>query len=244
MRLLIAAGLAVVLLSPLSAGAEPTFQPPSEMLFVPLPTPCRAFSVRANAKAIERLHISGTAGFPGQNGKAGGCGVPESATAVSISLSASGAPAAGQATAWRNGVGRPKTITMSFPRHDMVTTGATVALGTGGRMNIFPTQSARFIGDVTGYYVKPLAGMISVSGTPYAGSSRIVSSTKTAVGVYNVVFDRDIRYCTATVTGYSSGYYASTSTYYDSSNPNMVRVYLWNAAGVAADQYFYISVRC
>jgi hypothetical protein len=242
-RILAAAGLIAALLLPLPAGAvPPLYQPPSEMLFVPLPTPCRAFDVRVNKSETKVLRIGGTAGFRAQKGKVGGCGVPDSATAVSISLSASGAPAAGRATAWPNGLGRPASITTSFPTRDMTTTGATVALGSG-KINIFPTQRARLIGDVTGYYVKPLAGMVSSNGTPYAGSSRIVSASRAAVGVYDLVFDRDIRYCTATVTAYSSNYYASASTYY-SSNQNSIRVYLWNAEGAPADQYFYISVHC
>ena len=244
MRMSIAAGLTAVLLSSSFAGAAPpTYQPPSETLFVPLPAPCRAFDVRVSQNTVKMLRIGGTAGFRAQKGKIGGCGVPDSATAVSISLSASGAPAAGRATAWPRGVGRPASITMSFPRRDMATTGATVALGSG-KINIFPTQRARFIGDVTGYYVKPLAGFISSSGSPYSGSSRIVSSSRIETGVYEVVFDRNIRYCAATATVYVGNYYASTTTWFDSSRTNTARVFVWDAGGAAADQYFYISVRC
>jgi len=97
---------------------------------------------------------------------------------------------------------------------------------------------------VNGYYVKPLAGMITPGGDPYSGSSRILSATNTGTGVYQVKFDRNIRYCAATATVYSSGYYASTSTWFDSTRPDTVQVRVYNAAGAAVNQYFYVNVAC
>jgi hypothetical protein len=98
--------------------------------------------------------------------------------------------------------------------------------------------------DVFGYYVKSLAAMISDAGAPYSGSSRILSATRTAAGVYEVTFDRNVRYCAATATVYATGYYASTSTWFDAARPDRVQVKVYSATGAAVNQFFYINVVC
>ena len=117
--------------------------------------------------------------------------------------------------------------------------------GTGNALTVTNTGGpAGLIITVQGYYEKPLAGFISPSGSPYSGSSRIINGSRTSAGVYEVQFDRNIRYCSANATAYVSNYYASATTWYDSSRPDTVRVYVWDANGAAADQYFYIQVNC
>jgi hypothetical protein len=262
MRPLTITGLAVVLLSSPSLGAAPEpatgadatsaisevaqagaplYQPTSEMLFVPLLTPCRAFKISLSAPKV--LNIGGTKGFRPQGGRRVGCGVPITASAVAITLTAWGAAAPGTAVAWAKGSAKPDVVTASFLRKFSSTTAATVVLE-GGQIKLSASVPAKFRGDVTGYYVRPMAGMISPSGLPYSGTSRITGGARTSSGIYEVTFDRDIRYCSATATVYATGYYASASTFYDSTRPDTVRVWIFDATGAAKDQYFYISVRC
>jgi hypothetical protein len=235
------------------AVADPTFQPSSEASYVPI-TPCRIVDTRMgvgdDATPIVNgetrpYYVGGTFGFAPQGGKSGGCGIPVGAVSIAAVMTAVTPTNAGFIRAWPNGQAEPTATILNY--------GAT-SNGTGSNLTISTTGAialevknyggpTHLVIDVQGYYAKPLAGMISSSGTPYAGSSRIVSSSRAAAGVYDVVFDRNIRYCTATATVYSSNYYASITTYY-SSNENSVRVYVWDSAGAPADQYFYIAVHC
>jgi hypothetical protein len=225
-------------------AAPPVYQPDTELRFVPLPVACRAFKVAVAKTTARTLNITGTANFPAQGGKNGGCGVPGYASAVSLSLSVKAAAAAGRGTAWPTGGTKPPLISIAFVKKDLVTTGTIVPLSSAGQISISSTQAATYFGDVMGYYVKPLAGFISSSGQPYGGSSRIINATRIGAGVYEVQFDRTIRYCTAVVSAYVSSYYASASTWYDSNRPDTVRVWVWTASGAPVDQYFYISVNC
>jgi hypothetical protein len=118
-------------------------------------------------------------------------------------------------------------------------------IGTGGQVSAYVNGAAtNLLLDVTGYYVAPMAGFISPSGSPYSGTSRIIGAAHVGTGTYEVQFDRNIRYCSATANPYVSNYYASTSTWFDSTRPDTVRVNLWNSDGAAVDQYFYIKVEC
>jgi hypothetical protein len=221
----------------------PVYQPAPELHFVPL-SACRAFKVQIAKAGKKTLTIAGTASFPAQGGTNGGCGVPDSASAVSLSLSVKAAAAAGIGTAWPTGSTKPILTSIAFQKTDIAATNTIVPLSAAGKIDIASTQAATYIGDVQGYYVKPLAGFISSSGQPYSGSSRIINAARISTGVYEVQFDRVIRYCSSVVSSYVSNYFASASTWYDSTRTDTVRVWVWSAGGAPADQYFYISVNC
>ena len=136
----------------------------------------------------------------------------------------------------------------------MLNYAAVGSTGTGATLSINPStayslklrnyaNSTDIVVDVSGYYVKPLAATIAADGTLYAGSSRAVSSTRSAAGVYTVTFDRDIEQCTASATAYLLTYYASVDTY-SSSNPNTATVRVMNNAGTLVDQYVYVTMTC
>ena len=77
----------------------------------------------------------------------------------------------------------------------------TIAPGSGDNLQVWnnggPTD---LVIDVTGYYIPPLAAFILTDGTAYSGTSRVISSTKTSQGVYEVKFDRVTDYCSATAS--------------------------------------------
>jgi hypothetical protein len=231
------------------AHAAPVYQPAAEMHFVPI-TPCRIVDTRPGTKlgagAQRAFYVTGATGFAGQGGNSSGCGIPAGATAIAVNLLTFGATHAGYTRAWANGTSEPVSAVLAYPRSVTASGGATVAIApTEPSLRVHNYQGATDLTiGVTGYYVKPLAGFISPSGSPYSGSSRIVSAAHPATGVYEVQFDRNIRYCAAQATVYVSNYFASVSTWFDSSRPDTARVNLWTNAGAAADQYFYISVEC
>ncbi|WP_154673978.1 hypothetical protein [Nakamurella lactea] len=236
------------------AALAPTFQPASsETAFLPI-TPCRIVDTRSGTGAngtplgnhtIRPYYVGGTFGFAPQGGKSGGCGIPVGATAIAATLTAVTPTHSGFLRAWPNGLSEPRATLLNYAGSS-IGSGATVSLNASSAMALRvrnyggPTD---LVIDVFGYYVKPLAVMVSSGGALYAGSSRGVSASRASLGVYDVVFDRNIRYCTAEVTVYNSGYFGSASTYYGS-NSSSVRVYIWTAAGAPADQYFYLVVDC
>lgn len=230
-----------------SSQAAALYQPQPEFQFVPI-TPCRAFDTREDAKIsagqTRGFKVAGTNGFVGQGGQAGGCGVPLGAGAVALNLTATDGTKTSAVTAFAAGAARPDIFSLRAGKNTSATAGSIVALGASGGVKIYVTNPVNVIGDVTGYFVKPLAVMVSESGGLYSGSSRAISSSKTATGTYEVQFDRNIRYCTATVTVYYTAYHASTTTWFDSEKPDTVRVVIWNSAGSLADAYFYLTVNC
>jgi hypothetical protein len=205
MRIFFVAGLSIVLSSatlaqePAANGPDarkgvaetaPVYQPTSQLDFVALSTGCRIFNVRVTATTPKALRVAGTAGFSAQGGKDGGCGIPETAVAVVITLSTKSAQDSGTAIIWPRG-SKPAIITTSFPKTAQVSTGTTLSLS-DGRFKLFSTKTATFIGDVTGYYVLPMATMISPSGSPYSGASSVLAATRITTGIYEVQFDRTI----------------------------------------------------
>jgi hypothetical protein len=231
-----------------AAQAPPVYQPSHEDHVVSM-SPCRLVKTSAAHGRIgkgksRRYHATGTTGFPSQGGVSGGCGIPAGATSITATLVASQAKKPGSIKAISGG-STPKLVTLSYSKAQ--TSGsATIALNEGDG-----TFTVKNVGGpvnltvgVTGYTVKPLAGFISSSGQSYSGSSRILNSTRISTGVYEVQFDRNIRYCSATTTPYVSAYLTSVSTWYDSARPDTARVWVWSAGGAPVDQYFYIQVEC
>lgn len=229
--------------------SAPNHQPSSELTFVPV-TPCQVVNTgriqkKLGTKATKTYAVAGTAGFAGQGGQAIGCNVPTSAVAVSLNLLASKATRSGR-VAVSAGDQQPNQTFLAYHAKQATTGALTSKLGpspsagikvrnTGGPTNLTVV--------VTGYYDRPLQVMLSPSGTLYAGSSRAISASKLGTGNYLVQFDRDIEFCSATATVYTSSYFAAASTYY-SSPYDTVQVRVFDNAGAPADQYVYVNVSC
>ncbi|MTD15925.1 hypothetical protein GIS00_18480 [Nakamurella sp. YIM 132087] len=237
-----------------AALAAPTYQPTSpEAKYVPV-SPCRIVDTRTGtgtngtpygSEVTRQYYVGGTFGFAPQGGKSGGCGVPVGAVAIAAVITAVDPQAGGFVRAWPADESEPGATVLNYSTHSN---------GSGLTLTIDPdsAQSLKvknyggptdLVIDVNGYYVKPMAAMVSGSGALYSGSSRAISSTKVGTGVYDIEFDRNVRYCTAVASPYVTSLYASTSTFAPTS-VNAVRVYVWNAAGAATDQYVYLTVDC
>jgi hypothetical protein len=237
-----------------AAAVAPTFQPSSEAVYVPI-TPCRIVDTRSgtgtNGTPITNAqtrtyYVAGTFGFAPQGGKSGGCGILPGAVSIAAVVTGVQPSHGGYIRAWPNGQAEPTATILNY---------GTISTGTGATVSINPnsTYSLKLrnyggptdvVVDVTGYYAKQLGGFISPSGGTYAGSSRIVSSTRiTDPGVYEVKFDRDVRYCSAVASAYYYNYYASTDPY-GAASADTVRVRLFSSAGAAVNGYFAITINC
>ncbi len=231
----------------------PTYQPAAEAGYVPI-TPCRILDTRVgtgvDGTPLTNLEtrsylVGGAAGFPAQGGRAGGCGIPVGALSIAATMTAIVPASGGFIRAWPAGLPEPAATQLNYGRTP-ISTGVTLSIDPGAALALTVKNYAGTTGlviDVSGYYVAPLAGTISATGTAYAGSSRITAAVRTGVGSYQVTFDREIRYCAAMATAYGPGFYASTDTYAAPSS-NTVVVRLFDSAGAQVDQYFYLHVAC
>ncbi len=224
----------------------PSLQPSTELVYKPI-VPCRAFGGQPiTANQTKGFLVSGNSNFTAQGGPAGGCGVPAYAKAVSINLSSGTSTAQGYLTAYATGDSRPNQASLSYRAYP-ATTGSIVKLGTGGRISVFASAATRVTGDVAGYYVEQIHGLINSTGTSfYSGSSGLVSTTLYATGVFKVIVDRDVTYCTPVANPYYGTNLYATAYAFDG---NLVTVYIWeldlaNNQVKPKNAYVYLAIHC
>jgi hypothetical protein len=214
-------------------------------------TPCRIVNTIAGGGALgngasRSFYVAGTFGFAPQGGKSGGCGIPVGATAIAATITAANSSAHGYLRAYPTGSAEPNATILSYPVFGG-NTGTTIPVNPGSALGLRFTNHGgptHLIIDVTGYYDQQLAAFISPSGGIYTGTSRVVAASRlTDPGVYEVRFDRDIRYCSSTASAYYYGYFASTDSY-GASDTSVVRVRLFNATGAPVNGYFSLNVSC
>ena len=213
---------------------------PLGLIFTPI-KPCTAFdttkATKLTAGQIKPFYVSGTAGFPQQGGTGGGCGVPASATAVALSLTAINATSAGFLTAF-GAKPRPEVRSVSYASNAPSTAGVTAEIK-DGRTLIYSDRAADVIGAVTGYYEPQIWAYISIDGTTGSQSGRITASRKQDVGLYVLTIDRDVSDCFVTV---SSELGPITMAAFGSGNTVLVNGY--DRTGAAHDNYFNVFVSC
>lgn len=184
-----------------------------ESVYVPLSN-CRLVNTgvaggRIPAGSTRNFQVTGTAGFPGQGGTSGGCGVPTDATAVSARLTGTGVLSNGAFVAFPTGTPTGQG-TLYYAKGLNLTTGLNLQIGTGGKSSIKNVGGSAFtIIDVNGYWVPQIHAVLSPSGGIYAGSPRVLSSTNPSPGHYTVTVDRDLTGCTPIASVYGGPYYAT-----------------------------------
>jgi hypothetical protein len=254
-----------------TAGDDPTVQTPSqasastadaspaavignsEPSFVPV-DPCRIADTRAAGGIIvpgsaRSFEVRGTTGFVPQGGKSGGCGIPDSATAVEMTVHAVSTAAKGFLRAFPFG-GTPSATTVTYPGGiDLSNTGA-LPLCVSGCTKDLSIRSflngSHVVLDVVGYYAPPMWATVNEDGT-LADGSRVVSQAKVGTGTYEVIFDRNLTECAYTAT-------SRVATVSDGDNMVSVDARLGNANGVfvwvetdggaTEDAPFYVAVHC
>jgi len=173
-----------------------------ENSFVPL-DPCRIVDTRAGggklaANSTRGFLVKGTSGFAPQGGKAGGCGVPNSAVSVSVSVTTTISSANNRLVAYPAGGVVPTSTTVSCLKSANVTGSSVVKLasGTGQVMAIHNfNATTHVVVDVVGYYVPPLTAFVGANGTLLYTSGRSIQTVHNATGQYIVTFDRDVSQC-------------------------------------------------
>jgi hypothetical protein len=127
------------------------YSPVNGDYFTPL-TPIRALDTRTTNTP------NGSAARVGQGGEvslivANARGVPASATAVVLNVTAVNPDAAGYVTVYPNGVNRPLASNLNFVPGDTIPNSVIVGIGTQGKVNLYNANGTiDLVADVVGYY--------------------------------------------------------------------------------------------
>lgn len=219
-----------------------------EALYVPVSN-CRIVNTSLAGGRIPNgssrdFYVTGTLGFPGQGGTSGGCGIPATATAVSARISSNGALGNGAFIAYPTGTPTGQG-TLYYAKGVNVTTGATLQLGTAGKITVKNVLGPAFTAiDVNGYYTPQLNAYVSTNGTLTYTSGRATAASHPSTGNYIVTFDRNVSQCAYTVTPYAFNYVVAAGP--ESSSVNAVHVYIHDqgASTTAHDTSFFMQVTC
>jgi hypothetical protein len=231
----------------------------TENNYVPI-IPCRILDTRKGMgkfqvnqpKAIDVRGSDTT--FTTQGGNPGGCGVPNSASAVEVTITAIDS-GSGFLRAWPANLTQPNATFLNYDSaFNVGNTGSITLCGANGLacqankdMNLQAYGSAtHLVVDVAGYYQQPMAANVTSAGA-LGRSSRAVSAQRDGTGVYRVTFDRNISQCTyfggtaTTNGGLASGFVSVTNV---SATNTAVSVLTYNTAGELADRGFQVQVVC
>lgn len=230
----------------------------SENKYVPI-IPCRILDTRkgygkfgvGTQKAIDVRGNETT--FVTQGGNPGGCGIPNSATAIEATITAVNADDGGYLRAWPANLVEPNATFLNYtPSFNVGNTGTVTLCGANGLscnanqdLNLKTNFGAtHLVIDIAGYYQQPMSANVTSAGTLVRGS-RVVSTSRQGTGVYLVTFDRRIKECTffagtATADDGLNGGFASVTN----DGNNTVSVLTYNVSGALTDKGFQVEVIC
>ncbi len=126
------------------------------LFFYPL-VPCRISDTR---------YVNGPLGGPSLAASrerdlpvlASSCGVPSSAQAYSLNITAVPQQELGYLTVWPTGLDQPYVSTLNAPTRAVTANGAIVPAGSSGDIAVYPSNNTDVIVDVNGYFADPASG--------------------------------------------------------------------------------------
>jgi hypothetical protein len=132
----------------------------SALQFFPL-TPCRIADTRNATGALggPSLAENDSRAFPVQSSA---CGIPSTAKAYSLNITAVPHGSLGFLTAWPTGQAQPISSTLNSSTGAVTANAAIVPAGTGGDVSIFVSDASDVILDVDGYFAPPATGGLSL----------------------------------------------------------------------------------
>ncbi|MGN6694941.1 MAG: hypothetical protein ACTHN0_12275 [Aquihabitans sp.] len=232
----------------------------SENKYVPI-IPCRILDTRKGfgkfgedtQKAIDVRGNETT--FVAQGGNPGGCGIPNSATAIEATITAVTPDDGGYLRAWPANLVEPNATFLNYtPSFNVGNTGTITLCGANGlscNANQDLNLRTRFgathlVIDIAGYYQQPMSANVTSAGA-LSRSSRATSASRDGTGVYRVYFDRNISQCTyfagtATANGSVNLGFASVTNL--SATNTGLSVQTFNTDGVLTDKAFQVEVIC
>jgi hypothetical protein len=150
----------------------------SSLQFFPL-TPCCIADTRNAAGSLGGPSLTGgvARSFPVQSSS---CGIPGTAQAYSLNITAVPQGKLGYLTAWPSGQAQPLVSTLNSYTGTVTANAAIVPAGTGGDVSIYVSNSTDMVLDVNGYFAPPGTGGLSLYTVPPCR----VLDTRNGAGVF------------------------------------------------------------
>ena len=147
----------------------------SALAFYPV-TPCRVVDTEWPTGPLGGPSISagGSRSFPVTSS---GCGIPSTAQAYSLNITAVPHTTLGYLTAWATGQTQPYVSTLNSSTGTVVANAAIVPASTSGDVSIFVSDAADVILDINGYFAPPGTGGLSLYTVP---PCRVIDTRPTA----------------------------------------------------------------
>jgi hypothetical protein len=225
---------------------------PTESVFVPI-TPCRIVNTQNSAGDIDagELRSYKTNGNTSEQGGAAACGIPASATALELSVSAVRAEGPGYLRVHPAGVATPTATFLNYGAGQNLTNAGTVQVRKGANVTNLSVRAfesdTHVVIDALGYYVTELFAAIEAGGA-ISRHNGVVVVANPFPGVTDVVFDRNVTGCglvasPGSMTTAADGAYDVTARPM-SGNANGVTVQTYSGAGLGQNRPFYLVVDC
>jgi hypothetical protein len=213
-------------------------------------TPCRIADTRVAGGAVAsgspRSFVAATSSsLAAQGGNAAGCGIPASAVAIQANVVAVGATTSGYLKVYPFGATVPAASFLNFHDSRAVANGGTITLDTTGakHFTVLASHTTQVVVDVSGYFVKPIWAHVSSDGS-LIGGSRVSSVTRTAIGDFEVDFDRDVSNCAYGATPIPNDVEEAAAESLPN-DPDGVFVSFTDPSNqTGADAEFYLTVTC
>ncbi len=220
----------------------------SELKLVPV-APCRMLDTRVVGGVVSNAarNFSAVGGLGAQGGASGGCGIPTYAKALALNVGAiSSGGSAGYVKGYAYGAAVPAASLVNFDKSGAVANMVTLKISAGNPSFVLRTGgSAHLFADVAGYYVSSPYVAVASDGAVYTGiASGVVSTTRTAVGMYTITFDRDVTACGASTNSITWATNNDPSADVGAGGANQVVVGVTDQAGAMVDSYFTLALSC
>ncbi len=132
----------------------------SALAFYPV-TPCRVVDTRTATGPLggPSLGANSSRAFPVQSSS---CGIPSTAKAYSLNVTAIPHSTLNYLTSWPTGETQPNVSTLNSSTGAVTANAAIVPAGTSGEVSIFVSDAADVILDINGYFAPPASGGLSL----------------------------------------------------------------------------------
>jgi len=178
----------------------PAGSSPSALTFYPV-APCRVVDTRNAAGPLGGPFIGAKSSrnFPVPSSS---CGIPTTASAFSLNVTAVPHKALGYLTTWPTGVAQPLVSTLNSPKGQAVANAAIVPAGNGGNVSVYVTDDSDVVLDINGYFAPPGPGGLSL----YTVAPCRAKDTRNGTGAFSGVLTADIENSTCAPPSTAQGY--------------------------------------
>jgi len=211
--------------------------------------------VAGEVRSLLAINVLGD--FVEQGGADFDCGVPSTATAIHVNITAVNPKAKGHLRIYPYGADLPNASIVNFTPGVTIANAATVKICRDAwdaglcdyDFSVFASAATDVIVDVMGYYEGPLMARVNADGTTNAVSLAVLAVEKgVGTGFYKVTFDRDVSSCVFVATpdphDYTRAEGEVSAARWLADEPESVYVGTSDSGGSPRDEAFSLVVHC